>query len=127
LWIGFNLCAPPHDRGCGDAGPDRLIKSQVWALSPPHDCGAFLEIVQCAQLAGVNICVAFSLGANAAIWITSGEPFPFVAKQSMSKKCYHFPKICNDFNSQIRCPAHGVQGVGGSNPLIPTSSFKGLR
>jgi hypothetical protein len=60
-------------------------------------------------------------GANAAIWITSGEPFPFVAKQSMSKKCYHFPKISNDFNMQIRCPAHGVQGVGGSNPLIPTS------
>jgi len=42
----------------------------------------------------------------------------------MSEKCYHFQKFFNDFNLQIRCPAHGVQGVGGSNPLIPTKISK---
>jgi hypothetical protein len=65
-------------------------------------------------------------GANAAIWITSGEPFAFVTRQSMSEICYLFPVFVNDFNRSIRCPVHGVQGVGGSNPLIPTRDFKGL-
>jgi hypothetical protein len=60
----------------------------------------------------------FFPGADAAIWITSGEPFPSVARQGMSEKCCHFPKISNNFKLQTRCPAHGVEGVGGSNPLF---------
>jgi len=35
-------------------------------------------------------------------------------------------KMNNDFNGYVSDLAHGVQGVGGSNPLIPTSDFKGL-
>ena len=42
----------------------------------------------------------------------------------MSGICYLFPVFVNNFNRPIRCPVHGVQGVGGSNPLIPTKISK---
>ncbi len=55
---------------------------------------------------------------NAAIWITFGELFPFVAKQSMPKKCYRLPR-----NLMISACRSGVRPIGQEGRRLNSSCW----